>query len=184
MLRRSTHGNNENYSKGVALTTNDGPFYTMIVLGAALDFKTIIKAGAPGLLLGFMVVILTGLAGYYTYSLFGVKKAVGAAIGTTDGSAVATPSAIAAADPRLADMEIVSKVKVSGLFLTGGDTAIGVIKNLGSGGSKILSELLPGIPLMSLKGGNWDGLKAVTKAGAFGKEDSIDYCIKRLKEKC
>lgn len=80
--------------------------------------------------------------------------------------------------------EIVSKVKVSGLFLTGGDTAIGVIKKLGSGGSKILSELLPGIPLMSLKGGIWDGLKVVTKAGAFGKEDSIYYCIKRLKEKC
>ncbi|WDC84764.1 four-carbon acid sugar kinase family protein [Caloramator sp. mosi_1] len=80
--------------------------------------------------------------------------------------------------------EILLKVKVSGLFLTGGDTAIGVIKKLGSEGSKILSELLPGIPLMSLKGGICDGLKCVTKAGAFGKEDSIYYCAKRLKERC
>lgn len=88
------------------------PFFAF-PLGAALDFKTIIKAGVPGLLLGFAVVILTGLAGYYTYILFGGKKAVGAAIGTTAGNAVATPAAIAAVDPKLANIAPVATAQIA-----------------------------------------------------------------------
>ncbi|MBE0069325.1 2-keto-3-deoxygluconate permease [Thermoanaerobacterium thermosaccharolyticum] len=74
------------------------PFFAF-PLGASLDFKTILQAGLPGIILGLSTVIFTGLAGYYTYTLFGGKKAVGAAIGTTAGNAVATPAAVAAVDP-------------------------------------------------------------------------------------
>ncbi|MGJ7046080.1 four-carbon acid sugar kinase family protein [Thermoanaerobacterium thermosulfurigenes] len=78
--------------------------------------------------------------------------------------------------------EIMTKLNISGVFLTGGDTAISFIKSLGSTGSKIIDELLPGIPLMELRGGVCDGLKVVTKAGAFGNDDSILYWIQKLKE--
>lgn len=80
------------------------PFFAF-PLGAALDFKTIFKAGLPGLLLGLITVIFTGIAGYYTIKLlFKENKAVGAAIGTTAGNAVATPAAVAAVDPNLAPL--------------------------------------------------------------------------------
>ncbi|MGB9840298.1 2-keto-3-deoxygluconate permease [Thermovenabulum sp.] len=80
------------------------PFFAF-PLGAALDFKTIFKAGLPGLLLGLITVIFTGLAGYFTIKiLFKENKAVGAAIGTTAGNAVATPAAVAAVDPNLAPL--------------------------------------------------------------------------------
>lgn len=77
------------------------PFFAF-PLGAELNFRTIIKAGLPGLLLGVMVVIITGLGGYFSTILFGgKKKAVGAAIGTTAGNAVGTPAALTLADPSL-----------------------------------------------------------------------------------
>ncbi len=79
---------------------------------------------------------------------------------------------------------ILTEFKPSGMFLTGGDTAIGVITAIGATGSRVIEELITGIPLMALKGGLCDGLYIVTKAGAFGNEDSLDYCIKKLKEKC
>lgn len=76
------------------------PFFAF-PLGAALDFRTIIQAGLPGLMLGVLVAVLTGLGGYFASGLFGERKAVGAAIGTTAGNAVGTPAALALADPSL-----------------------------------------------------------------------------------
>ncbi|KAJ50291.1 2-keto-3-deoxygluconate permease [Clostridium tetanomorphum] len=76
------------------------PFFAF-PLGAALDFRTILKAGLPGLMLGVIVVIITGFGGYFSTALFGKKRAVGAAIGTTAGNAVGTPAALALADPSL-----------------------------------------------------------------------------------
>lgn len=77
---------------------------------------------------------------------------------------------------------ILNKVTVAGLFLTGGDTAIEVIKKINATGSKILQEVTDGIPLMRLKGGAFDGLPVITKAGAFGEVNALDICIKKLKE--
>lgn len=78
--------------------------------------------------------------------------------------------------------KIVRKSKISGIFLTGGDTAIGVIKKLGVSGSSIKQELMTGIPLMTLYGGENTGLRVITKAGAFGEENAIEFCIRKLKE--
>ena len=78
--------------------------------------------------------------------------------------------------------KIMSKSKISGLFLTGGDTAIGVIKNLEIKGSSIIQELMTGIPLMKLYGGKNNDLKVITKAGAFGEKNAIEYCMKKFKE--
>ncbi len=78
--------------------------------------------------------------------------------------------------------EVLEKIKISGVFLTGGDTAIGLFKKLGALGSSISGEVTTGIPLMRLRGGSFDGLKVITKAGAFGKEDILVYSLRKLKE--
>lgn len=77
---------------------------------------------------------------------------------------------------------VVENCEISGMFLTGGDTAIGVIEELGAKGSSIKQEIMTGIPLMTLKGGKCHGLKVITKAGAFGETSAIEYCLKKLKE--
>ncbi|AKL94613.1 2-keto-3-deoxygluconate permease KdgT [Clostridium aceticum] len=88
------------------------PFFAF-PLGAALDFRTVVQAGIPGILLGVITVLVTGLGGYYTYKLFGGQKAVGASIGTTAGNAVGTPAAIAAADPSLASIAAVATAQIA-----------------------------------------------------------------------
>ena len=78
--------------------------------------------------------------------------------------------------------EILRQAKVSGGFLTGGDTALGLLMNIGADGSEILSEIMVGIPLIQVKGGEFDGLKLVTKAGAFGADNAIAFAMRKLKE--
>jgi D-threonate/D-erythronate kinase len=78
--------------------------------------------------------------------------------------------------------EILKKAEVAGMFLTGGDTAIEVIRKIQANGTNIIQELTTGIPLMSLQGGLFHGLHVVTKAGAFGETNALQYCIQKLKE--
>ena len=83
------------------------PFFSF-PLGAGLNLKNLIVAGAPGILLGLFCCVLTGFAGYGVYKLLQPVKGlgieypeVGAAIGTTAGNAAATPAAVAAVDASL-----------------------------------------------------------------------------------
>ena len=78
---------------------------------------------------------------------------------------------------------ILERTKVSGIFLSGGDTALGCIESLGAGGTYIDGEAALGMPVLRIKGGNHDGLKVITKAGAFGKEDAIFYALRKLRER-
>jgi uncharacterized protein YgbK (DUF1537 family) len=66
------------------------------------------------------------------------------------------------------------------LILTGGDTALGVLQLLDYQGIELEGELLEGIVRGNLRGGPWDGLTIVTKAGAFGKEDALVRIVERL----
>lgn len=73
-------------------------------LGAGMDLKTLITAGFPGILLGVMTVIVTGIPTYLLYRFVIPKNkrhscVAGLAVGTTAGNAVATPAAIALIDP-------------------------------------------------------------------------------------
>lgn len=77
---------------------------------------------------------------------------------------------------------ILEQTPVSGMFLTGGDTALGFFMEARSLGSSIVTEIAVGIPMMRLSGGPFAGLKVVTKAGAFGKEDTITFALRKLKE--
>lgn len=78
--------------------------------------------------------------------------------------------------------EILDRVKVSGLFLSGGDTAIHFFERVGAGGSEISSELSVGIPMMRLSGGRFDGLRVITKAGAFGSAEALPGIMRKLGE--
>jgi D-threonate/D-erythronate kinase len=66
------------------------------------------------------------------------------------------------------------------LILTGGDTALGVLQLLRYEGIELEVELIEGIVQGSLRGGPWDGLAVVTKAGAFGKEDALARVMEML----
>ena len=79
-------------------------------------------------------------------------------------------------------IQILDGAKVSGLFLSGGDTAMSCFECAGALGSSIITEIAVGIPLMRLIGGSHEGLKVVTKAGAFGKEDAVFYALRKLRE--
>lgn len=67
----------------------------------------------------------------------------------------------------------------TGIFLTGGDTAIKTVKALGGSGIRIQKEVLPGIPSGILTGCEVTGT-VVTKAGGFGEEEAICRVIEFL----
>jgi len=75
---------------------------------------------------------------------------------------------------------IVKNCYARNLILTGGDIALGVCRELGISNLTILDELLPGIPLAVVNYGNYN-LNIITKAGGFGKEDTLYNLINRLK---
>ena len=68
-----------------------------------------------------------------------------------------------------------SKVDIGDLavIVTGGDTAMSLINLLGVEGIEIEDEILEGIVMSHLIGGEWEGLTVITKAGAFGREDAL-----------
>ena len=77
------------------------PFFAF-PLGAGLNIMNLLKAGAPGILLGVACTLLTGIGGYLVYKLLHMNRPeVGGAIGTTAGNAAATPASVAAVDATL-----------------------------------------------------------------------------------
>lgn len=76
--------------------------------------------------------------------------------------------------------KIVKSNKVAGLVLTGGETALSVCKKLNSWGIVLRNEVLPGIPVGELIGGEFEGLNIISKAGSFGKEDTLIKAIRYL----
>jgi uncharacterized protein YgbK (DUF1537 family) len=75
---------------------------------------------------------------------------------------------------------IVKNSYARNLILTGGDIALGVCSELGISSLTILDELLPGIPLAVANYKNYN-LNIVTKAGGFGKEDTLYILVNKLK---
>ena len=77
------------------------PFFAF-PLGAGLNIMNLLKAGAPGILLGVVCTLITGLGGYVVYKLLHMDyPEVGGAVGTTAGNAAATPASVAAVDASL-----------------------------------------------------------------------------------
>lgn len=74
---------------------------------------------------------------------------------------------------------VVERCGLSGLVLTGGDTAKAVCRRLGVTGLELIRELEAGVPLSRLVGRV--RLPAVTKAGAFGQTDTLLRAVQALK---
>ncbi len=66
------------------------------------------------------------------------------------------------------------------LVLTGGDTALGVLNCLEVEGIEIDGELIEGIAMGHLIGGKWNGIRVITKAGAFGKDNALERIVESL----
>jgi len=77
--------------------------------------------------------------------------------------------------------EVLKTGNISGIFITGGDTAINVIQKLSAFGSLIIEEIETGVPYVRLLGGPFEGLKMVTKAGAFGNENTLVNALNYLR---
>jgi len=87
------------------------PFFSF-PLGAGMNLTTIIKAGGPGILLG-IIASFTGIGAYVLLKLFREEPIIGLATGSTAGNAVATPAAVAAADPSLAAIATIATAQVA-----------------------------------------------------------------------
>ncbi len=77
-----------------------------------MNLETIVKAGGPGILLG-IIAAFTGIGAYVLLKLFKEEPIIGLATGSTAGNAVATPAAVAAADPTLAVVATVATAQVA-----------------------------------------------------------------------
>jgi D-threonate/D-erythronate kinase len=63
------------------------------------------------------------------------------------------------------------------LFVTGGETLSHVCAALGAEALEVQGEVEPGIPVSVLKGGKWQGVRVISKSGAFGNERLIRRLI-------
>lgn len=73
----------------------------------------------------------------------------------------------------------VSEIPIESLILvvTGGDTAMDILQALNAEGLHILGQVIEGIVMSRLAGGGYEGLRVITKAGAFGKDDALEKII-------
>ncbi len=68
---------------------------------------------------------------------------------------------------------VLTDIRPAVLFVTGGDTADAIITAMGAKGIRLVGEIVIGVVQGTLMGGPMDGLPVVTKAGAFGTEDTL-----------
>lgn len=76
---------------------------------------------------------------------------------------------------------VLRAIEAGGVFLSGGDTAEAVRHRIGASALLIRQEILPGLMCGEFVGGPHHGLPVVTKAGAFGRTDTLNQLINALK---
>lgn len=67
-----------------------------------------------------------------------------------------------------------------GMYLTGGDTMVHVLKALGAKGIELVDYVIPQADLGRIIGGGQDGLVVVGKGGLTGKDDTAELIVKRI----
>lgn len=78
--------------------------------------------------------------------------------------------------------ELIKTKGICGTILTGGEIAGATCKVLNGEGIRVIGEVEAGIPYGKLFGGLFDGLPLVTKAGAFGTEQSLSKALQTITE--
>ena len=96
--------------------------FAAFALGTGIDFQVIFTSGAPGLMLGVFTIVLSGglaMAGVYLWHVArrhpkNSRNVIsGACEATTAGNAIATPVAVAAADPSYAAVVDIATTQVA-----------------------------------------------------------------------
>jgi len=70
--------------------------------------------------------------------------------------------------------------KFGGIFLSGGDIAVEVCQRLQVSAIQVHGEVEPGVPAGELIGGQYPGMRVVTKAGGFGTQEAMVKSITYL----
>ncbi len=79
--------------------------------------------------------------------------------------------------------QVLKETRPDLLFLTGGDTADAALTVSGANGIRIFGEIVTGVVQGTIIGGVLDGRPVVTKAGAFGGEETLVILHETLLEK-
>jgi D-threonate/D-erythronate kinase len=162
---------------------NGAPAGTLVVVGSANviareQVQRLVAAGVPNAGLG-VAALGAGAVEACTAQARGALRRDGACVvhpvGTGEGPDLPRRIAEALADvaARLADAGL-----VTGLVLTGGDTAVSVARGLGAMGLRVDDELEPGVPVGRLLGPR--PYRVVTKAGGFGSPDVLRTAYETL----
>ena len=87
--------------------------FMAFTLGQGINLNAITKAGIPGLILGFSVLVLTGLVCIFADRILGGSGVAGAAASSTAGNSTGTPQAVALADPSFAAIAPIATLQVA-----------------------------------------------------------------------
>jgi 2-keto-3-deoxygluconate permease len=87
--------------------------FMAFTLGQTIDLKSVLTAGAPGVLLGMTVLVVTGITCIVVDRLLGGSGVAGAAASSTAGNSAAVPQAVALADPAYAAVAPSATVQVT-----------------------------------------------------------------------
>jgi 2-keto-3-deoxygluconate permease len=87
--------------------------FMAFTLGQTINLRAVVTAGAPGVVLGLTVLIVTGFVCILADRLFGGSGVAGAAASSTAGNSAAVPQAVALADPSFAPVAGAATVQVA-----------------------------------------------------------------------
>ena len=87
--------------------------FMAFMLGQTINLKSVVTAGLPGVLLGLMVLVVTGFVCIVADRLLGGSGLAGAAASSTAGNSAAVPQAVALADPSFAPVASAATVQVA-----------------------------------------------------------------------
>ena len=87
--------------------------FMAFTLGQTINLSAVVTAGVPGVVLGVMVLVITGAVCIAADRLLGGSGIAGAAASSTAGNSAAVPKAVAMADPTYAAIAPIATVQVA-----------------------------------------------------------------------